>query len=192
MKSRTKVAIASLIASLAIIVAIMSIEPSRPVHAQSQTPPPTNDRISFGVVGITSGQTLRVNVANTIMPNDPNLPPGPTRVVIAFRGMNGQLMRNRSGEAIRRVVDLDRGDATSFDLDYDLLPPGPIRVQVRPVITVQVPPPVPDTNPTPPDGTVPSIEVINNANGRTQFVAFTSPAAIRGFNPQPDPPSPSE
>ncbi len=190
MNIKTKLAISIAIAASAIFTFYLMPAPIRSTLAQDQVPP-THNRVSFGIVGITSGQALRVNVANTILPNDPNLPPGPVRVVITFRGMNGQLMRNRSGEVIRRVVDLERGDATFLDLDFDALPPGPVRVQARPVITV-TPPPVNDTNATPPDGTVHSVEVINNANGRTQFVAFTSPASIRGFNPQPDPPSPSE
>ena len=165
-------------------------QPTR-VNAQTEGASGGFERLSFGSVGITSGQTIRVSVANTFQPNDPNLPPGPTRVVIAFRFLNGNLVRNRSGEAIRRVVDLERGDSAVLDLDYDQLPPGPSRIQVRPVITV-TPPPVGDTVGTPPDGTAQSIEVINNANGRTQFAVFTHPASLRGFNPQPDPPSPSE
>jgi hypothetical protein len=162
-----------------------------PVHAQDQIPPPVNDRVSFGSVGITSGQTLRVTVANTILPVDANLPPGPTRVVMTFRGMNGQLMRTRGGDVIRRVVDLERGDSAFLDLDYDALPPGPVRIQVRAVVVIQ-PPPVGDTNSLQDGVCIPTVEVINNANGRTQFAVFTHPAVLRGFNPQPDPPSPSE
>jgi hypothetical protein len=80
-------------------------------------------RSSFGMVGITSGQSLRVSVANTIMPGDTNLPPGPVRVAINFRMLNGTLARdNRTGEVIKKVVDLDRGDAAFVDLDYAALP----------------------------------------------------------------------
>ena len=78
-----------------------------------------------------------------------------------------------------------------LDLDYDRLPPSPIRAQIRPVVTV-LPPPIGDVDQkgVPPDGTVVSVEVINNSNGRTQMVMFNHPAVLRGFNPQPDPPSP--
>jgi len=162
-----------------------------PVRAQDQIPPPVPDRVSFGMVGITAGQTIRISVANTIMPNDVGLPPGPVRVVMSFRGMNGQLIRNRGGEVIRRIVELDRGDAAFLDLDYDQLPPGPSRVQVRPVV-VRQPPPIQDSIGIPYDSAVPMVEVINNANGRTQFAVSANPGVIRGFNPQPDPPSPSE
>jgi hypothetical protein len=149
-------------------------------------------RSSFGMVGITSGQSLRVSVANSIMPNDADLPPGPTRVAITFRMLDGTLARNgRTGEVIRRVIDLGRGDAAFLDLDYSDLPPGPIRAQIRPVVVFQ-PPPVDDTEttltPYPPDAVVSTVEIINNANRRSEFAVFTHPAVARGFNPQPDPP----
>lgn len=191
MKKKLIFTIAALIA-VAALVSVVTRHVPQTVSAQDQQPPPVPDRISFGTIGITSGQTIRVSVTNTILPNDSGLPPGPTRVVMAFRYLNGNLVRNRSGEAIRKTVDVDRGDSVFIDLDYDQLPPGPVRVQVRPIVTVQIPPPTPDTNAIPYDSAVPSIEVINNANGRTQFSVFTHPAVLRGFNPQPDPPSPSE
>jgi hypothetical protein len=181
-----------LTAAIATVLFVANIRSTiEPAHAQDQIPPPTNDRISFGMVGITAGQTLRVTVANTILPVDADLPPGPTRVVMTFRGMNGQLIRTRSGDVIRLAVELERGDSAFLDLDFDALPPGPVRIQVRPVIVVQ-PPPIGETNAIPYDSAVPTIEVINNANGRTQFAVFTHPAVLRGFNPQPDPPSPGE
>jgi len=141
------------------------------------------------MVGITAGQTVRVSVANTIMPNDSGWPPGPTRVVMSFRGMNGQLIRNRGGEVIRRAVDLERGDSAFLDADYDTFPPGPTRAQVRAVIVAW--PPGPTDEETPPpigDSIAATVDVINNANGRSAFVMFTSPAVAHGFNPQPDPP----
>jgi hypothetical protein len=188
MKIKIRLAIATAIVASAIFTTYFMLAPIQPTFAQDEQPPPTTDRLSFGTVGITSGQTLRVSVANTILPNDSTLPPGPVRVVITFRGMNGQLMRTRSGEVIRRAFELDRGDATFLDLDYDALPPGPVRLQARAVVVLQ-PPPVPESTAYPNDSIVTTGEIINNANGRTQFVAFTSPAAIRGFNPQPDPPA---
>jgi hypothetical protein len=182
----------ALIATIAFVANMTSTV--EPAHAQDQLPPPVPDRISFGSVGLTAGQTLRVTVANTIMPSDVNLPPGPVRVVMNFRLANGNLARDsRTGDVIRKIVDLARGDSSFVDLDYSDLPPGPVRVQLRPVVVSQ-PPPVGDSNqnPYPRDAIVPTVEIVNNANGRTQFAVFTHPAVARGFNPQPDPPSPSE
>lgn len=171
---------------LFVVITLISRQPEH-VTAQTEVPSPVPERVSFGLVGITAGQTVRISVANTILPSDANLPPGPVRVVMTFRGMNGQLIRNRNGDIIRRAVELERGDATFLDLDYDALPPGPVRAQIRPVVVVQ-PPAVTETNAIPYGSAVPTVEIINNVNGRTQFAVFTHPGVIRGFNPQPDPP----
>jgi hypothetical protein len=169
------------------VVAIFGIFKQAPQAKAQETPPPNHDRISFGMVGITTGQTARISVANTIMPNDSRFPPGPSRVIMSFRGMNGQILRSRNGDPVRRVVDLERGDAAYLDVDYDQYPPGPSRLQLRPVVTV-TPPPVGDFSAIPYDSAVPMFEIINNANGRTQFAVSSHPGVIRGFNPQPDPP----
>jgi hypothetical protein len=160
-------------------------------QAQDQLPPPVNDRISFGMIGLASGQTMRVNVSDVVTANDSNWPPGPTRVAIIVVNSRGQALRNRNGVVIRKTVDLERGDSTFLDVDFGELPP-PVgdRLQLRAVVVTQ-PPPVGDTNQQPPpvnDRIVSTVEIVNNANGRTQLTLFTSPAVIRGFNPQPDPP----
>jgi hypothetical protein len=191
MKNKRTLTIAAVIVALAIIAAFGIFRSTTPVKAQDQIPPPVPDRISFGMVGITSGQTVRVSVSNTIMPNDANLPPGPTRVILNFRLPNGQLLRNRSGEVIRKAVDLERGDSVFLDVDFGALPP-PVndRIHLRAVI-VALPPPVGDSTEQPPpigELIASTVEVINNRDGRTQFAVFTNPAVIRGFNPQPDPP----
>ena len=109
----------------------------------------------------------------------------PSRVVLNFRLPNGQLARNRRGEVIRKVVDLERGDSTFLDLDYDELPPGPSRLQLRAVVVV-TPPPVGDSTEIPPpvsDRIGLTVEVINNANGRTAFVLSKNP----GYRQVPPP-----
>ena len=195
MRNKRILTIAALSVALAAIAIFAAFRSAKPVQAQTELPPPTNERISFGMVGITAGQTVRVSVSNTIMPNDSGWPPGPTRVVVTFRLLNGQLLRNRSGEVIRKTVDLERGDSTFLDVDFGAIPPPvPDRVQFRAVIVVHPPPvgdqppPIGEQPPPNPDRIVSTVEVINNANGRTQFAVFTNPAVIRGFNPQPDPP----
>lgn len=186
MKIRRLLTIATAIIVLAVIATFAIFQNTQTVQAQYE--PARNQRMSFGMVGITSGQTLRVTVADTLTPYDSGWPPGPTRVVITFRGINGQLLRDaRTGEVIRRQVDLERGKAAFLDLDYDILPPGPSLAQVRAIIVCQMPEPEGGTQPPDAYRMAATIEVINNANGRTQFV-LTNPAVIRGFNPQPDPP----
>ena len=186
MKSKRTITIAAIFVILAILTAFGIFRNVPRTQAQSDIPPPVNDRVSFGMAGITAGQTVRVSVSNTIMPNDSGWPPGPTRVVLNFRNASGNLIRNRSGEVIRKAVDLERGDSTFLDLNYDELPPGPVRLQLRAVITVQ-PPPVNDSTELPPpvhDSIAATVEVINNRDGRTVYVMSKDPG-YRKIQPPP-------
>lgn len=184
MKIKRIITIAIIVVAFATIATMAIFRNTQSVQAQDQQPPPVPDRYAFGMVGITTGQTMRVNVSY-VPPPVPELPPGPVRVTMAFRGINGNLARNaRTGEVIRKVVDLQSGDSAFLDVDYDVLPPGPTRAQLRAVVSV-IPPPVPDTNLLQDGVCIPSVEVINSSNGKTLFM---NPAVIRGFNPQPDPP----
>jgi hypothetical protein len=182
MKTKRTVTIATVLVALTMLTMLSVLQRTRKVQAQDQNPPPIGDRISFGVIGITEGQTVRVNVSNIIAPNDSSWPPGPTRVVIRFLNSAGRPVTDRRGEVIRQAVELQRGESTSFDLGFGELPPGPIRAQFR-VLVTEVPPPVNDTNPLPPGpSTAQTVEVINNANGRTVF-ALSGPPAIRQTPP---------
>lgn len=190
MKSKTTFAtLAGL--GLVLLFAFTALRQPQQVKAQEQQPPPTNDRLMFGSVGITQGQTARLNVTNISTIGCPC-----QRVVLTFRGPNGQLLQDQSGEVVRRSVELQPGESTFLDVDYDALPPGPIRQQLRAGITFLPPSPIdevqlhPNNRQVPPtanDTVVSTVEIINNADSRTQFV-LTNPAVLHGFNPQPDPP----
>ena len=187
MRKKSTLTVTTLFIALTILVSIAFLRGTQRAWAQDQTPPPEPDRISFGLVGITQGQTIRLSATNTTTPNDPNYPPGPSRLSLSFLDVEGRPFRSRDGSVFRRVLDLERGQATFLDLSYDELPPGPTRLQLRAVLTVL--PPGPSKTDTPPpvnDRIVPSVEVINNANARTVFI-IGNPGVIRGFNPQPDP-----
>jgi len=187
MKTKRTLTIATALVALAALMTLGVFRGMGKVQAQDQQPP-ISDRISFGMIGITEGQTVRVNVSNSIGPNDSRFPPGPTRVVIRFLNSAGRPVTNRRGEVIRQVVELQRGESTFLDINFSELPPGPIRAQLRAVITEE-PPPIGESNPFPPGPiTVQSVEVINNANART-VLFMGNPGVIRGFNPQPDPPA---
>ena len=172
------------------LVAITSLgvfrSTTRSVQAQDAEPQ-TLDRYSFGMVGLTQGQTLRVNVSNVIANNDPNFPPGPSRVAIIVVNSRGEVLRTRDGSLVRKVELLERGDSTFLDFNTDDIqwPPGPTRLQVRGVVNAW--PPGPSNVAIPYDSAVPSVEVFNNANNRT-VIFMGNPGVIRGFNPQPDPP----
>src|SRR5215813_4955662 len=98
----------------------------------------------FGMVGITRGQTLRLNVANLEQPGDSTIPPGPCRAVLTFRDDTGNPFTDSNGDVIRRAVDLQPGESAFLDLNADLFgPPStngtPARLQLRPLVRV-IPP----------------------------------------------------
>ena len=151
--------------------------------AQAQdNSPPQPDRFLFGMVGIVTGQTLRLNVANV---GDIICPC--SRVVLTFVDRQGEPLRTRDGSVLQRAVELRPGHAAFLDLNADHFPPGPSRLQVRAVVSVFPPGPTDSAFPPGPTRYVPSVEVINNATART-VVFIGNPGVIRGFNPQPDPP----
>ncbi|MFL6333371.1 MAG: hypothetical protein ACJ754_08540 [Pyrinomonadaceae bacterium] len=174
------------LATTVALVALGTYRGTRRVRAQSDTSPPVSERVSFGMVGITRGETARLSVVNT---SDAICPC--QRITLNFRDADGRLLRNRDGRPVRKEVTLEPGQSAFLDLDADDLqfPPGPTRLQFRAVVTM-IPPPVPESGGTPPpigDRSVPSVEVFNNSNGRT-VLFIGNPGVIRGFNPQPDPP----
>jgi len=118
---------------------------------------------------------MRVSVANTSQPG--GLAP-PCRVLINFRDMNGDFVRNRSGDIVFRLVQLDAGQSAYLDLNFGQLPTAPgtnftTRFQLRPVINIQfTTPPEPEFAPP----CVPVVEVFDSITGRTQFAMAGLPA----------------
>jgi hypothetical protein len=168
----TKVSLAIAIATLLATSAIWEV---RRVHAVT---PPEPDRTQFGMVGITRGQTLRLNVVNLNAPPDPDrqFPPDPCRVVLSFRNAQGQPFRNSDGQIIRRTVELQAGESAFIDLNGDMFG-GPstnadttlMRVQLRPFVRVLQSPPDPERQ-FPPDPCRATGEVFDNTTLQTSFV----------------------
>ena len=181
MNTKRKTVTSLALVALAALVSFGIFTGEPRAHAQDQLPPPVDGRISFGMVGITQGQTARINVANVIAQNDSNYPPGPTRVAIVVVNSNGSPFRNRDGSPVRKVAMLERGESTFLDFNFDEFPPGPSRIQLRAVVTEQ-PPPVNDSNALPPGPIVPTVEIITNATGRTVFV-LSGPPSVRALPP---------
>jgi len=132
---------------------------------------PQPDPPGFGMVGLVQNQVMRINVVNTNVP-DPNLPPDPVkaRVVIAFRDADGNLIRNAEGGILRRAAQIGAGESISLDLNSNLVLRSADafgRVQIRPDVRIQRPDGV---NGVPPDPIIPSVEIFNLTNGRTQLM----------------------
>ena len=174
MNTRNILTKVSLTIAIATLLATSAIWEVRRVRASA---PPDPDRSTFGMVGITRGQTLRLNVVNLQPPpdNDRQSPPDPCRVVLSFRNAQGQPFRNSDGQIIRRTVELQAGESAFLDLNGDMFG-GPstnantpsLRVQLRPFVRV-IPPPDPDRQ-VPPDPCRASAEVFDNATLQTSFV----------------------
>ena len=146
-------------------------------HAKAGAPPDP-DRLNFGMVGVTRGQTVRLNVVNIC----DGICPG-QRVLLNFRDGDGHLLRNRDGQPIHKVADLHPGESAflNFNVDDAQLPPGPTRLQLRPVVTVQ--PESDDDRQLPPGTIIPTAEIIDDISGRTSFVISALPAAQRQSTP---------
>ena len=166
----TKVSLAIAIPTLLATSAIWEV---RRVRASQPTDP---DRTTFGMVGITRGQTMRLNIVNLVTLSDGQYPPDPCRVVLSFRNAQGQPFRNSDGQIIRRTVELQAGESAFLDLNGDMFG-GPstnadttlMRVQLRPFVRVLVTPPDPNRQ-FPTDPCRATGEVFNNTTLQTSFV----------------------
>ena len=137
----------------------------------------------YTMVGIVRGQSIRINASN-INPADPNSPPDPCRVRLAFMDADGTVLTNpRTGEAAGRTVTLQRGQSTFLHLDADEFFIGDTaaaRLELRPVFRSVS---LASNGQAPPDPCVPSVEVIDNATSKTSFVYEGTPSFA-------DPPAP--
>ena len=170
MKSKSIFAVVAVMA-VGLLSTIAVLRQPQLARAQDEVGPPIHVRkdrniTSSGMVGITHGQTIRLNVVNT---GDAICPC--QRVILNFRNADGQLLRRGDGSIIQQEIELEPGRATSLDLNYDELPPGPTRQQLRAVVTGL----------TPPDGTsqqhkpfrdhiVTTVEVFDNITSRSGIV----------------------
>jgi hypothetical protein len=97
-------------------------------------PDPPGD---FGIVGVTAGQTIRINAVHVEDPNS-ELPPGPCRVELTFHNADGRPYTDRAGRPITKIVDLQPGqiaDSLDFNLSDFITVPG-IRITVVPCIKI--------------------------------------------------------
>ena len=186
MKTRNIFTRLSMVVALSALASTATIWEVRRVRAN---PPPDPDRI-FGMVGITPGQTMRLNVVNLQPPPDPDTnaaPPGPCRVLLSFRNADGQPFMDSNGDSIQRLVELPAGHSAFLDLNADLFSApsanadaasAPLRLQLRPFVRVLAAPPDPEKQ-IPPGPCRATMEVFDNTSGRTSVFA--------GFEPPPDP-----
>ena len=183
MKTKRTLTIATALVALAALMTLGIFRVTRTARAQDEVGPPIHvkssdrDRISTGMLGITQGQTLRLSVVNLGDKDGPDPQRGGVvnpcihLLQLNFRDADGQLLRRADGSVVQQTVELEPGKAKFLDLNYDELPPGPSRQQLRAVVTGL----------TPPDGTsqqhkpfrdhiVTTVEVFDNITSRSGIV----------------------
>jgi len=134
-----------------------------------------------GMVGLTAGQTARLNVLNPGA-----LAPAATAVVcsaqLSFWTDQGTVVKTTS-------VSVLPGKSVSFNLnrDTDVAAAGE-RVEIRAVIAYPALSPATTTPPTAVCGLLPTLEVFNNDTGRTQFVVgrFAPVPLALATTPEPE------
>ncbi|HEV8484039.1 MAG TPA: hypothetical protein VGV87_10890 [Blastocatellia bacterium] len=134
----------------------------------------------LATVGVTLGQTARINVVNSPDPGS-SIPPSPVTVEMCFHDSNGDLILDRSGRPVQKTATIDPHHGDFLDLNGNLVSGPGARVVIVPCVRIlRIS-----------EGTlaVPTLEIFNNLL-KTTFVL--SPGTPRGFDPQPDPPFPPE
>lgn len=127
---------------------------------------------SFGMVGITRAQTVRVNVV--FAPGSRSCPADPSRVETVEIGFV-----DSAGNSLVPVVQrtLRAGQATLVDIDWGDIPSGAaIRVEIRPVVRLPV-------------GSsclIANVEVFDVESGRTEAVYAGLPPFQHNYNAQSD------
>src|SRR5438876_10796969 len=90
-----------LVVSAIFMLTLITILNTKPAAAQIDP----GHRVT--VVGITQGQTARINVLNTADLSSP-FPPGPCRVELSFQFTSGKPVLNRDGRPYDVILWLDR------------------------------------------------------------------------------------
>jgi hypothetical protein len=108
---------------------------------------------AFGMVGITPGETLQLNIVNVQLAG---LPPGPCRVTLRFLNSSGVILK-------QEAVTVKPAQAASLKLT-GLEAGGAFRNEVHPVLLVPA-------NEATGSSAIGSVEVFNTSTGETSLLA---------------------
>jgi hypothetical protein len=136
-----------------------------------------NLKFTFGMLGITPGQTARLSVVNALPSGPPQIPVGPpSRVTLMFVDSNGNPF-SIGGAPLHTTVTLLPGQSGFLDLNGDAIPVGPPQIPIGPPNRVQIRAVVSDCEGCSRGLIVPTLEVFDNATGRTMLVMPDTPAS---------------
>ena len=126
-------------------------------------PPGPIDSFAFGAVGLVAGQTARLNVSIL----SPAPPTDPTAVEIRFLDSNGAIIK-------QTIVQLAPGQTPFADNSMADIAPGAVggRMQIRAEVQVSIPP---GPTETPTGMLISTLEVFDNATGKTSFLYPPNP-----------------
>lgn len=173
------------IAAFVILLAAFAGSEATEVNAQAGRCGEGDSRITsamFGQVGISTGQTARLNVSNfhpaQFDSDDPMHPPDPIRpAIVDLR------ILNRDGNIVaRKRTRLEPGKSVSLQVNRDIVAGDGNRADFRALVIFLHPGGRFNAN-----LIIPTLEVINNETGISSM--FIHPANYVGFNPQPEPPA---
>ncbi len=145
-------------------------------HAGAFNPQP--DPPGYGMVGIATGQTARLNIVNVgVVDPTTGIPPGPCRARLQFVDGDGN-------ELASRGVAPEMGHAKFLDFTQSFVPvdtaaAAPLRAEIRAVVLTD--------NGVPPGPCRVTLEIFDNVTGRSDIVLPPGPcrgAACR-IVPQP-------
>jgi len=135
-----------------------------PAEAQSTNPP----GVGFPMIGIAIGQTARVNVLNLTTPDPAN--PSTCNVILEFLDTQGNVLK-------QSTVNLSPGNAAWLDLNQFELQTTATRSEIRAVALFGyvggANPPQPILRKTACNLLVPSLEIFDDATGRTSQILVT-------------------
>ena len=168
MRIRTK--ILGVVTLAALLLTVVSFTNGR---AGAQSTRAATEIGGYGMVGITSGQTARLNVYIPPGPPSRESRPGlPLRVQLSLMDANGNLAVQSSCDP--RSVDCVGGSQTSvmlspgqsafLDVSGDQMVGALSRVEIRPVVNLYLPPGPPCV---PASAIITTFEIIDNATNRT-------------------------
>lgn len=127
--------------------------------AQTTTTPVVSPEVrTSGMVGLTAGQTARLNVLNPGL-QDPASTGPVCPALLSF-------LNNQGGVITTATVSVMPGKSAFLDLDRDTaISVSDQRVEIRATIAIPIPVTAPATC-----TLIPTMEVFNNDTGRTQFI----------------------
>ena len=142
-----------------IVLAVLALAASHFISGRVRAVAPgAPNSFAFGAVGLVDGQTARLNVSIL----SPAPPTDPTAVEIGFLDSNGAVVK-------QEIVQLAPGQTAFVDFSLADVAPGAVagRTQIRAEVRVTIPP---GPTETPSSRVISTLEVFDNANGKTSFL----------------------